>query len=104
MPRVSLEWTNGRRETVPARPGERTLEAAEGSGIDLPFGCRIGVCGTCTGRVLSGEMRHVESPRGLRERDSREGYVLTCIAVPSTDCTVEVGTDVRARLFENPWR
>ncbi|ADJ13798.1 2Fe-2S iron-sulfur cluster-binding protein [Halalkalicoccus jeotgali] len=101
---VGLERSGKRRETVRVDPDESLLAAAERSGIGLPFGCRIGVCGTCTGRVLDGEMRHVEPPRALKDRHLEAGYVLTCIATPEVDCTVEVGTDVRARLFENPWR
>ncbi|MDL5363529.1 2Fe-2S iron-sulfur cluster-binding protein [Halalkalicoccus sp. NIPERK01] len=104
MHRVSLEWPDGRRETVGVDPDEPLLNAAERAGIGLPFGCRIGVCGTCTGRALDGGTRHVEPPRALKGRHLEAGYVLTCIATPEVDCTVEVGTDIRARLFENPWR
>lgn len=104
MHRVRLERSDGRSETVRVAPGEPVLDAAERAGIGLPFGCRIGVCGTCTGRVLDGETRHGDPPRALKGRHLEAGYVLTCIATPETDCTVEVGTDVRTRLFENPWR
>jgi ferredoxin len=78
------------------------LEAAEAAGVHLPYGCRIGVCGTCTGRLLEGRLAHGRPPRALRRRDLDDGYVLTCVAVPKVDCTVEVGTAVHRDLLANP--
>jgi NAD(P)H-flavin reductase/ferredoxin len=38
-----------------AQPGELLLDAALKNGIDLPFQCRAGHCGTCCVSVVSGE-------------------------------------------------
>ncbi|MFN0219557.1 MAG: 2Fe-2S iron-sulfur cluster-binding protein [Hyphomicrobium sp.] len=40
-----------------ARRGELLLDAALNNGIDLPFDCRAGHCGTCCVRLTSGEVR-----------------------------------------------
>jgi 3-phenylpropionate/trans-cinnamate dioxygenase ferredoxin reductase subunit len=40
-----------------ARRGELLLDAALSNGIDLPFDCRAGHCGTCCVRLVSGEVQ-----------------------------------------------
>ncbi|WP_276252817.1 2Fe-2S iron-sulfur cluster-binding protein [Halomontanus rarus] len=89
---------------IAVEPGEILLDAAERAGVPIPFGCRTGACSTCTGKLRSGEIEHVRAPRALKERHLRTGYVLTCIATPTTDCRLEVGPDVQAELLENPWK
>src|SRR5262245_61681573 len=39
-----------------ARRGELLLDAALSKGIDLPYDCRAGHCGTCCVRLVSGEV------------------------------------------------
>jgi 3-phenylpropionate/trans-cinnamate dioxygenase ferredoxin reductase subunit len=43
--------------TVLAERGELLLDAALRNGIDLPYDCRAGHCGTCCVRLLFGEVR-----------------------------------------------
>ena len=102
--RVVLRWRDGRRETVRATGGQTVFEAAAEAGVGVPVGCRTGACGTCTGRLLGGRVWHRRPPRALKRRHLDDGYVLTCVAVPSTDCELEVGSDVQADLLVNPWR
>src|SRR5579862_938849 len=53
------------------------LETAEKNGIQMPYGCRMGICGTCATRVFSGvvEMEIEEALTGARKNS---GYVLPC--------------------------
>lgn len=44
-----------------AQPGELLLDAALSNGIDLPYDCRYGHCGTCCVRVIAG---HVQGGQG----------------------------------------
>ena len=127
---VTLEWPNGRTETVAVGARESILEAALREGIRLPYDCRKGTCTTCVGRVVAvdgdgdGEtdadanadaaaqsdaldasraVDYRRSPTALTDRDRANGYALLCIAIPRTNCRVEVGPRVRAGVEESPW-
>jgi len=101
--RVDLAWRDGRTASVSAAPDEAILDAAERADVPLPFGCRIGVCGSCTAQLREGGVEHGRPPHALKPRHLRAGYVLPCVAVPTTDCRLEVGADVPRDLVENPF-
>ena len=102
---VRLCWRDSDRTAVLQVDGdESVLEAAEAAGVGLPFGCRTGACGTCTALLLDGEVSHRRLPRALKERHLEEGYVLTCVATPETDASLEVGAAVQRDLVPNPWK
>jgi ferredoxin len=101
---VELVRADGSTEAVETRAGETVLEAGERVEEPLPFGCRTGACGTCTARLLEGEVRHERRPRALKDRHLEDGYVLTCVAVPRGDCRLRVGSDVLAETKPNPWK
>jgi NAD(P)H-flavin reductase/ferredoxin len=52
MPKACKVWING--QEVSARPGDLLLDVALMNGIELPFDCRSGHCGTCNVRVVAG--------------------------------------------------
>ncbi|GAA0770486.1 ferredoxin--NADP reductase [Roseibium denhamense] len=58
-------------------PGETVLEAAHRHDIDAPYSCCAGVCSTCRGRVLDGEV-DMAANHALEDDELRDGYVLTC--------------------------
>ena len=68
-------------ETHPfsADASKTVLEAAIDAGIDPPYSCQGGVCGSCIGRVKEGEVRMV-SNQILSDGEVAEGLVLTCQA------------------------
>lgn len=62
---------------IPA--GSTLLEAAEANGVDIPFGCRQGQCGTCATRVLCGNVQ-MDTDAGLTDEQRNGGYVLPCVS------------------------
>ena len=66
------------------------LESALDAGFTLPYGCRNGACGTCKGRLLSGEIDYGKyQDSALSEEDRREGLALFCCAKPRSDVSIE---------------
>jgi ring-1,2-phenylacetyl-CoA epoxidase subunit PaaE len=71
---------DGRRRSFGMRPHDETvLEAAERSGLDLPFSCRAGVCSTCRARVVRGDVE-MQQNYALTEEELAQGAVLACQA------------------------
>jgi len=61
------------------------LEAADEAGLELPYQCRMGVCGVCSAlRLEEGEVQQTEA-MFLSGSEKDEGYVLTCVAKPRSD-------------------
>ena len=59
--------------------GNTLLDVAETNGVDIAYGCRQGVCGTCATRVLSGTVR-MDAEDGLTAEQKAAGYVLPCVS------------------------
>ncbi|MEV0295114.1 ferredoxin reductase [Nocardia sp. NPDC050710] len=62
------------------------LEAGESVGVQMPFGCRMGICQTCVVTLTSGHARDLRNGEERREGDK----VQTCISAAAGDCTLEV--------------
>ena len=65
------------------------LSVARNAGVAVPFGCTIGVCGSCRMRKLSGEV-HMVHNGGITDEEIEEGYVLACCSTPRGTVTVEL--------------
>jgi ferredoxin-NADP reductase len=62
-----------------APAGSALLDLAEKSGVQIPYGCRQGLCGTCATRVLSGTVE-MDVEAGLTAEQKNAGYVLPCVS------------------------
>ena len=69
---------------------EPILPAAIRQGIGLPYGCRDGACGSCKSRLIEGRVIHgPHQHKALSVAEEDAGYILTCCAMPQSDCVVE---------------
>ena len=78
-------------ETIEVANNEPLLDAGEDEGWDLPYACREGQCVSCGGRV-SGDARELvehDNQQMLDDSELEDGYVLTCVAYPRADFTLE---------------
>jgi ferredoxin-NADP reductase len=72
-----------------AQPHETLLTALERHGYRPDFNCRVGVCGTCRLKMVSGEVDVAGEMLSATERAA--GYVLSCIAHPLGEVTLASG-------------
>ncbi|MFI9455871.1 fatty acid desaturase [Amycolatopsis sp. NPDC052450] len=73
----------GRRHEVPLAAGDTVLESALKAGLEAPYACLGGACGTCKAKVLLGSVT-MEQNFALSRADVEDGYALTCQAHPAT--------------------
>jgi ferredoxin len=64
------------------------LDSGEAKGIQMESNCRIGVCGSCKVKLLSGKVT-METEDALEEADRKQNMILPCVAVPKTDLVVD---------------
>jgi toluene monooxygenase electron transfer component len=74
-----------------ALPGERVLYAGLRAGIDLPYECATGTCGTCKAKLLSGRVkdRWPDAP-GKKYVKAQVGEFLMCQCAAEEALTLEV--------------
>ena len=89
--KVVVTARNGTRD-FECDPGEKILHAALRRGVELPYECATGTCGTCKARLVSGrtESEWPEAPGGKYLKG--EGELLTCQSLAHEDCALETFT------------
>lgn len=84
-PTGEVEFTaSGRRA---ANTGAPLLEQAEAVGLTPEFGCRRGICFSCTQRKTAGTVRHLNTGALSTEPDSD---IQTCVTVPIGDVRIDL--------------
>ena len=72
-----------RRTTTTYRTGDTLLQTARSAGLQAPYSCETGSCGTCMARIVKGSARMVNND-ALEDDEIAEGWVLTCQALPTS--------------------
>ncbi len=93
----------GKTHTISVPEDQTVLETAHNEGIDLPSSCTAGVCTTCAGLLLEGEVDQTDG-MGVSDELQAEGYALLCVSYPRSDLKVESGKEdeVYKRQFQQP--
>jgi ferredoxin-NADP reductase len=63
------------------------LVAGEDEGLDLPYGCREGICHTCVGELRSGKVRDLRTGKVCGEQGE---VIRTCINAPEGPVEIEL--------------
>lgn len=71
--------------SVRADAATSLLEAGEGLGAQLPFGCRMGICQSCVVPLLDGHVRDLRTG----EEHEPGTRIQTCVTTPAGDCVVD---------------
>ena len=73
---------DGLTRNFPFKPGhDNLLRAAEAAGLEVPYSCTSGVCGTCRAKCLDGKVE-MERNFALNAQEVQQGFVLTCQCRP----------------------
>ena len=79
---------DGLSREIPFTKGQPSiLDAASAAGMEVPYSCTSGVCGTCRAKLVEGEVR-MERNFALDKKEVASGFILTCQAHPLTERVV----------------
>jgi ring-1,2-phenylacetyl-CoA epoxidase subunit PaaE len=85
--RVTIIRDGLKREIVFHKDQPSILDCASAAGLEVPYSCTSGVCGTCRAKVIEGDVR-MDRNFALDKKEVAAGFVLTCQAHPMTERVV----------------
>ncbi len=77
-------------DTFTVAEDQSILDAALEQGLLLPYGCRDGACGSCKGRIISGEIEYPDRELpGISAEEMAAGSALFCQARAASDLVID---------------
>ena len=68
-----------RNITLTVAPDQSILQALQDAGVEVPFSCSEGICGTCQTKVLEGEPDHWDMYLTPEEQEKGD-TIMVCIS------------------------
>jgi vanillate O-demethylase ferredoxin subunit len=65
-------------KTIAVRPGQTVLAALLDEGVQVPYACEEGICGTCEVKVLEGDPEHRDSVLTQQEKGAGRTMMVCC--------------------------
>ena len=75
-------------KTIKVPSNKFILDASEGQMVNIPYSCRAGSCSSCLGMLKEGTVDQ-SSQIFLDDNRVDQGYILTCVAYPTSDIVVK---------------
>ncbi len=73
------------------KPSQTILEASMAAGIDIPFGCGHGGCGSCIAKIISGQVFCNDYQQSaMTDSQKAHGYTLCCKSYVSSDIELDI--------------
>ena len=85
----TVELARSHRSVV-VEPGHTILDCLEEIGIDLPYSCREGICGTCEVRVLDGIPDHRDLVLSAAEKAENNRMMICCSGAKSSKLVLDL--------------
>ena len=84
MATVTLKTSEGETNTFECDEDTSILDALEEAGLEHNYSCRAGSCSSCCMKIIEGTVNQ-EDQFFLDDDQMEEGFVLTCVAKPTSD-------------------
>ncbi|QIZ75442.1 2Fe-2S iron-sulfur cluster-binding protein [Ferrimonas lipolytica] len=78
---------NYQQRKIDVHQNDSVLTALLEQGIEIPYGCRAGICQACLMQCTAGNILPA-AQQGLTQQQKEDGYFLACSCFPQSDITI----------------
>lgn len=73
---------------IPCKEGDSILQAVTHAGYEIPYSCKTGICGSCKGQLVAGEVDQPREFESLSLDEREKGLTLFCQAKPISNIEI----------------